>query len=129
VYKNPARLQRCRLVRRRESQSTNDELRLNDKTVNEFWEPYPNKVAKSKCEALWGRLKLDGDAEAIMAGLKRWQACEQWQNPRFIPHPSTFLNQERWKDMPPVSESKGGIKVRESSLEGEIRGCSSSKVL
>jgi hypothetical protein len=65
-------------------------------------------------------LKLDAKFLFVMAGLNRWKACEQWQNPRFIPHPSTFLNQERWKDMPPAQESKGGIKVRESTQEEKL---------
>jgi hypothetical protein len=38
---------------------------------------------------------------------------------QFIPHPATFLNQERWKDIPPVGEqkppAKGEIRVRETS--------------
>jgi hypothetical protein len=37
-------------------------------------------------------------------------------NPRYIPHPSTFLNQERWKSEPPASEPKpGGIRLRETT--------------
>ena len=68
------------------------------------------------------RLKLDDEADTILAGLKRWKACEQWQNPRFVPHPSTFLDQERWEDTPPAGEpTKGEGRLREMTPEQSAR--------
>lgn len=88
----------------------------------EFYSAYPNKVARKQCEAIWVRLKLDVHADAILAMLKRWKACEQWQTPQFIPHPSTFLNQERWKSEPPAAEAKKGeFKVRAVPPEQSAR--------
>lgn len=82
----------------------------------EFWSAYPNKVAKPKCAAFWKRFRLDDKADIILASLKRWKACGQWQTARFIPHPYTFLNQERWKDASPESEPKRGeVRVRNTS--------------
>jgi hypothetical protein len=44
----------------------------------------------------------------IMDWLERWK--EFWDysetEPRFIPHPATWLNQERWKDEPPETKTK-----------------------
>ena len=45
------------------------------------------------------------DVPAVMAGLTRDKQSEQWQTPRFIPHPATWLNGRCWEDGP---ESSGG---------------------
>lgn len=87
----------------------------------EFWSAYPNKVARKQCEAMWKRLKLDAEADAILTGLKRWKSCEQWQTARFIPHPSTFINQERWKSEPPAAKAKPGeLRVREATTAEKL---------
>jgi hypothetical protein len=43
-----------------------------------------------------------------MDWLERWK--EYWDysetEPRFIPHPATWLNQERYKDEPPETKPK-----------------------
>lgn len=70
----------------------------------EFWQAYPRKVAKPAAEKAWR--KVAGEADAILAGLKRASGCEQWAKDggQFIPHPATWLNGRRWEDAPePVS--------------------------
>lgn len=81
----------------------------------EFWSAYPNKVGKRVCEHKWKTLGLDKHFEAVLAGVKRWKASDRWAR-GFIADPLTFLNQERWKDIPPASEKlKGVMRVREST--------------
>lgn len=66
-----------------------------------FWSLYPRKVAKPNALKAWRKIKPNNLLAAeIMDGLKKHKASRQWQedNGRFIPHPATFLNQERWKD-------------------------------
>jgi hypothetical protein len=93
-----------------------------------FWEAYPNKIAKAKCEAIWKRFMLDDEADTVLVGLKRWSGCEQWQNPRFIPHPSTFLDKERWKAVPPAGEpKKGEMRLREMSPKHEAKARQESR--
>lgn len=85
---------------------------------DEFWSAYPRKVSKAQCEAIWVRKKLDREADTILARLKRFKASQQWQEERFIPHPSTFLNQERWRSEPPAAPSKPGeLRLRETTAE------------
>lgn len=87
-----------------------------------FYETYPRKVDRAQCLSIWKRKRLEGDTGYfILDCLARWKACEQWQNPRYISHPYTFLNQERWKDEPPAPEptklKPGEVRVRETTDE------------
>lgn len=34
----------------------------------------------------------------IMTALEQYKQTKQWQDPQYIPHPSTWLNQARWED-------------------------------
>jgi hypothetical protein len=82
---------------------------------SEFWNPYPRKIARSLCLGIWKRRQLDEQADEVIAGVKRWNASDQFQR-NIIPNPSTFLNQERWKDTPPAGEpKKGEVRLREMS--------------
>ena len=66
----------------------------------EFWQAYPRKVAKADAEKAWR--KVAGEADAILAGLRRFAGCEQWAKDggQFIPYPATWLNGRRWEDAP-----------------------------
>jgi len=64
-----------------------------------FWEHYPRKVGKKNALLAWARLKPTPQlAEKIIGALKYAKDSEQWQESRYIPHPTTWLNQERWND-------------------------------
>jgi hypothetical protein len=54
---------------------------------------YPRKVAKGAAVKAWPG---DEHLPAILAALA-WQA-KNWTDPKFIPHPATYLNQRRWED-------------------------------
>ena len=67
-----------------------------------FWNEYSRKVKKKKSKEIWVK-KIKPDAalfEKIMAGLKKAKQSPEWQkeNGKFIPHPTTWLNGERWED-------------------------------
>ena len=66
----------------------------------EFWTAYPRKVgAKSSAEKTWARKKLDATADQILAHVRDRAAGDPgWADKQFIPHPTTFLNGERWND-------------------------------
>lgn len=78
-----------------------NEAKEQERRFDVFWDTYPLKAGKKKAKIAWNKLKVtDKLLEEILAGLARYRASPQWQkdNGQFIPHPSTFLNQERWKD-------------------------------
>jgi hypothetical protein len=76
-----------------------------------FWQLYPRKIAKQKCARWWQR-NTDMVSPVILDGIQRW--ADYWQQSntetRYIPHPYTWLTQERWyDDPPPVTISRGTL--------------------
>lgn len=68
---------------------------------NEFWSAYPKKVNKKGCYKSFCKIKnLKQEMPVIMEALERFKRSKGWlkDNGQFIPHPTTFINQERWKD-------------------------------
>lgn len=66
-----------------------------------FWSEYPNKTCKAKARAKWEKLKVTPALfDQIMVGLRRQCASQAWlkDGGQFIPHPTTWLNGERWND-------------------------------
>lgn len=66
-----------------------------------FWKAYPRKVAKPYVEKIWKRMKVDDEMfQRIMAALELQKKSPQWteNQGRYIAHPSTWLNQERWDE-------------------------------
>lgn len=66
-----------------------------------FWSSYPKKVAKVYCQRIFLKLKPSTEQTEVMIraveNQKRW---EMWQREdgKYIPNPSTWLNQQRWLD-------------------------------
>lgn len=71
----------------------------------EFWKAYPKKVGKKAAEKSWQKLKPDAELfERIMQAVTAAKGSDQWnrENGRFIPNPSTWINQGRWDDELPA---------------------------
>ncbi len=68
-------------------------------TFENFWSQYPKKVGKLTAKRSWEKLSLDNQQkalEAIAEHRKYWVAKgTDWE---FIPHASTWINQERFED-------------------------------
>ena len=65
----------------------------------EFWALYPRKIAKAVARKAFSRLSEQQQLDACKAiddHLAYWKAKET--ELEFIPHPATWLNQERWED-------------------------------
>ena len=74
-----------------------------------FWKLYPRKIAKKSALKAW--LKVEPESvPIIMHALPDHVASDQWTKDggRFIPHPATWLNAERWLDEVEASK-QGGI--------------------
>lgn len=67
-----------------------------------FWKEYPKKVKKPVALKAWRKevSAKEGLPEIIMTALRKHKAQEDWvkDGGRFIPHPSSWLNQRRWED-------------------------------
>jgi hypothetical protein len=68
-------------------------------TFENFWSQYPRKIGKLTAKRSWEKLSLDNQQkalEAIVEHRKYWVAKgTDWE---FIPHASTWINQERFED-------------------------------
>ena len=66
----------------------------------ELWRLYPRRAGKRAAEQALGRALRRASLDEILAGVER--AAHRWVSagtePRFIPHPATWLNQDRWAD-------------------------------
>lgn len=61
---------------------------------SQFWQKYPRRVGKGAARPAFAKARKSASFEAIMAGLDRpWPT-----DPRYVPHPATWLNQQRWTD-------------------------------
>ncbi len=68
-----------------------------------FWEKYPRKTAKPIAFAAYCKVPIQ-DQLAILIDLDARVNSEDWRKDdgRYIPYPSTYLNQRRWEDQAPV---------------------------
>jgi hypothetical protein len=64
---------------------------------DEFWTVYPRKVGKKAAKAAYLRATKDTGHRTIVAAVLH-QIEHGWKDPRYIPHPTTWLNQGRWDD-------------------------------
>jgi hypothetical protein len=66
-----------------------------------FWIQYPRKVGKYPCTRAWEKIHPEGELlTKIMDSLEKHKKSIGWMKDsgRFIPHPTTWLNQKRWDD-------------------------------
>lgn len=82
---------------------------------NTFWEIYPIKKNKIRAKKIWDKKKLNKIAVLICNDVSNRQVNDSaWADEQYIPHPSTYLQNERWNDTVTTqpkytsSKSKGG---------------------
>lgn len=66
-----------------------------------FWKEYPRKVGKGAARKSFLKLKPNNELlNKMLTALAKQKRTEQWtrDNGKYIPHPATWLNQERWDD-------------------------------
>jgi biotin operon repressor len=66
-----------------------------------FWSVYPKKVDKAEAQKVWAKLNPSKElVEQIVAAVERQKLTRQWleENGRYVPNPTTWLNQQRWTD-------------------------------
>jgi|TARA_B100000315_G_scaffold204074_1_gene197294 hypothetical protein len=98
----------------------------NNNHFEQFWNNYPRKVGKRKAFEVWGKLSPDGDLmEKILGAIEKYKSSESWCDPKYIPHPSTWLNQERWEDEILASQKKPEFETQGKFLRGYCSKCGS----
>lgn len=77
---------------------------------DEFWVLYPRKVGKGQARKAWAKALKITTADVIIQALDR-QVPDLRGKCEFCPHPSTWLNGERWTDEPAKSGINGKHQV------------------
>lgn len=107
-----AREETCAATERHE-ETKKEAQTLLQKRFDLFWAAYPKKVGKKDALKAFKNAKVDSELfDKIMIAIGRARTTEQWQrdNGRYIPNPSTWLNQGRWDD-----------EYKEANTNGEYR--------
>ena len=68
---------------------------------NIFYKAYPKKKSKPQAEKTWKKLSPTNDLlKIILTGLEAAKNSDDWakDNGKYIPHPSTWLNNKGWED-------------------------------
>lgn len=90
------------------SSNSNSKIQNYSGAFEKFWSLYPKKTGKQEAWGVWQ--KLNPPLERVLTALA-WQInMRQWQEDggKFIPHPTTYLNQGRWEDEPDICLLKKG---------------------
>ena len=73
-----------------------------ERSFDFFWEAYPKKVNKKRAKEIWcGKIKPSRELfKQIIGHIYSMSKTREWskQGGTFIPHPTTYLNGERWED-------------------------------
>jgi hypothetical protein len=98
----------------------------------EFWTVYPRKVGKKAAEVAYHALMnrpAPPTIEQLIASVQAHKGTWNWkkENGQFIPHPTTYLTQDRWKDdltnepknPPPKGKRGNWVEIEQNTLTDE----------
>lgn len=63
-----------------------------------FWQSYPNKKGKGQAAKAFRSAIARSDRESFLAGYKAFLRISAGKDKKYIPHPATWLNGDRWLD-------------------------------
>ena len=91
-----------------------------DEAFEEFWEAYPKKVGKKDARKAFDKAIKTVDLDTILQAIEVQKDSDQWSrdNGKYIPNPSTWLNQGRWDDelAPKGITVRNGRAVRDEAF-------------
>ena len=92
-----------------------------------FWSAFPVKKGKDTARRSWDKQGLDKIAPRIIAHVAMMLSRDAtWQDKKFIPHPTTYLNQHRWLDEPVQgstrNENRNGAPKLSAAERAEQKG-------
>jgi hypothetical protein len=65
---------------------------------DEFYAAYPIKKGKGAAKKAWEKAVKKADPDHIISNAALYASSVQNKDPKFIAHPATWLNAERWDD-------------------------------
>lgn len=88
---------------RSSSQSKHD--KITPSLFDEFWTLYPKKADKGKAKTSWNKICNKPPTNRpswneIKIAITEQSKTDRWANKKYIPNPTTWLNNQRWLDDP-----------------------------
>lgn len=85
-----------------------------DPDFDRFWVAYPRRVEKLDARKSWADAVKKASPDVLIAAAARYSEQERDTEAKFIAHPATWLNKERWTDepaprKPPRGSGNGGF--------------------
>ena len=78
---------------------TNTVISINSAMFERFWIAYPRKTNKGFARTVFGKIKPNEEMlQKMISAIDKQKRSDQWKDPKYIPHPSSWLNGERWED-------------------------------
>ena len=93
--------------------SADHAMTLVEQRFEQFWKAYPRKASKKAAKEIWLRINPDDTLfSTIMTALENAKTLWQSQGTalKHIPHPATWLDEERWEDeLPSMSDNPSSL--------------------
>jgi len=87
---------------------------------DEFWKAYPRKVSKPQAAKAFRAAMKATTLPNILKSLEGFREAWKQTEDRFIPHPATWLNGQRWNDAPPIFPTGSSGKRTPTRDDGEF---------
>lgn len=69
-----------------------------DEQFERFWKSYPRRIAKGSAKTAFEKALKKIEFEDLIVAVENYASNPDLPDLQFIPHPTTWLNQERWND-------------------------------
>jgi len=92
---------------RKNAESISTDIKPNKNTISsgnaglfeKFWDAYPRKINKGGTRTVFAKIKPSEETlQKMISAIDKQKRSDQWKDPKYIPHPSSWLNGERWED-------------------------------
>lgn len=110
------------------SKNTNNKEHNKEDIFESFWQIYPRKIAKGAARTAFEKACKKESAETILQVATFYANKPDLPDLQFIPHPSTWLNQERWNDdlnasgVSNATQLASDILTRGKALQQKVEG-------
>ena len=80
-----------------------------DETFEQFWATYPRRIGKGRARTAWRGACRKEKPDVLIAAAEAFaeQCRTKGTEAQYIPHPTTWLNAERWADEAPAPGTLG----------------------
>ena len=65
---------------------------------DKWYDAYPRKVRKADARKAFAKVIKTIPLTTLIEAVENQKQGEQWRDPKYIPHPATWLNREGWED-------------------------------